>query len=193
MIQSSGCDAWVIRTKTQNPETYAANWLSETEKLSPETYARKWSEWMTYFQDQGIEAVSTGMIALRRRQAADNDFWITEDAEEIGEHAGEAFYNAFVLQDFLRETAADLPDRTALVAGTPEPERRRSWTYAELVADAELVDRDHPRMLELAADLRLLDEALDQRANFILRFVAHDLPISQSHNSYEAKERNLPS
>ena len=41
----------------------------------------------------------------------------------------------------LRETAAELPDRLALVAGTPEPDRRRSWTYAELVADAERTAR----------------------------------------------------
>ena len=36
----------------------------------------------------------------------------------------------------LREVAAEVPDRVALVEGLPTPERRR-WTYAELVADAE--------------------------------------------------------
>ena len=36
----------------------------------------------------------------------------------------------------LREVAAEVPDRVALVEGCPTPERRR-WTYAELLADAE--------------------------------------------------------
>src|SRR3954452_7117842 len=41
----------------------------------------------------------------------------------------------------LREAVADAPDRTALVAGVPDPDQRRRWTYAELLADAELVAR----------------------------------------------------
>jgi methylase of polypeptide subunit release factors len=103
-FDGSRCDAWVVRLKTQNPETYAANWISETEKLSPWNYAKKWNAWMAYFDDRGIEAVSTGMIVLRCRRASDSGFWVTEDAERIGEHAGEAFYNGFLLRDFLEKT-----------------------------------------------------------------------------------------
>jgi fatty-acyl-CoA synthase len=36
----------------------------------------------------------------------------------------------------LREIAAEVPDRVALVEGLPTPERRQ-WTYAELLADAQ--------------------------------------------------------
>jgi fatty-acyl-CoA synthase len=36
----------------------------------------------------------------------------------------------------LREIAAEVPDRVALVEGLPTPDRRQ-WTYAELLADAE--------------------------------------------------------
>ena len=43
--------------------------------------------------------------------------------------------------DLLREVAAASPDRVALVAGTPDPERRREWTYAELLADCERTAR----------------------------------------------------
>ena len=106
-FNGSGCDAWVVRLKTQNPETYAANWISETEKLAPLDYAKKWNDWIAYFDDRGIEAVSTGMIVLRRRRASDSGFWVTEDAESIGEHAGEAFYNGFLLRDFLAMTPDD--------------------------------------------------------------------------------------
>ena len=41
----------------------------------------------------------------------------------------------------LRAAAALAPERTALVAGMPDPGDRRRWTYAELLADSERVAR----------------------------------------------------
>jgi fatty-acyl-CoA synthase len=41
--------------------------------------------------------------------------------------------------DLLRRVAAEVPDRTALVDGQPDPQARRRWTYAELLAEAETV------------------------------------------------------
>ena len=39
--------------------------------------------------------------------------------------------------DLLRSAALDAPDTVALMDGHPDRDRRRSWTYAELVADSE--------------------------------------------------------
>ena len=36
----------------------------------------------------------------------------------------------------LQRAAAAVPDRVALIAGTPDPARRRSWTYAQLLTEA---------------------------------------------------------
>ena len=41
----------------------------------------------------------------------------------------------------LREVASDVPDRVALIAGTPDPDNRREWTYADLLVDAERAAR----------------------------------------------------
>ena len=41
----------------------------------------------------------------------------------------------------LRSVAAEHPDRVALVAGVPDPNGRRQWTYAELLAEAEQAAR----------------------------------------------------
>ena len=38
--------------------------------------------------------------------------------------------------DLLRAAAADAPDRIAVFAGMPDPADRRTWTYAQLLADA---------------------------------------------------------
>src|SRR5947208_16048771 len=41
----------------------------------------------------------------------------------------------------LREAAAAAPDRVALVAGVADKSARRSWTYAELLAEATTAAR----------------------------------------------------
>src|SRR3954469_23010974 len=43
--------------------------------------------------------------------------------------------------DLLRSAALDAPDTVAVMDGHPDRDRRRSWTYAELVADSERVAR----------------------------------------------------
>jgi fatty-acyl-CoA synthase len=45
------------------------------------------------------------------------------------------------LHDLLRQVAADVPERVALVEGVPDPAARRRWTYAQLLRDAEQVGR----------------------------------------------------
>ena len=45
------------------------------------------------------------------------------------------------LGDLLREAASEVPDRVALIEGIPDAAARRSWTYAELLADCERVAR----------------------------------------------------
>jgi len=45
------------------------------------------------------------------------------------------------LGDLLREAASDAPDRLALVEGVPDPTRRRQWTYAELLTEAQRTAR----------------------------------------------------
>ncbi|NLE78338.1 MAG: AMP-binding protein, partial [Rhodococcus sp.] len=45
------------------------------------------------------------------------------------------------LGDLLREAAAAVPDRVALVDAVAEPEARREWTYRELLSETESVAR----------------------------------------------------
>ena len=45
------------------------------------------------------------------------------------------------LGDLLRQGAADVPDRIALVDGVPDATARRRWTYAQLLDEAERIAR----------------------------------------------------
>jgi fatty-acyl-CoA synthase len=61
-----------------------------------------------------------------------SSYWPADTSEEVHETT---------IGDVLREAASAAPDRTAVVAGMPNPADRRRWTYAELLRDAELVAR----------------------------------------------------
>jgi fatty-acyl-CoA synthase len=56
-------------------------------------------------------------------------YWPADPSDEV---------RATTVGGVLREAAAAAPDRDALVAGMPSPADRTRWTYAELLADAEL-------------------------------------------------------
>lgn len=59
-------------------------------------------------------------------------YWPADSSEALLE---------LTLGDLLRACAAEVPDRTALVEGVEDARRRRRWTYAELLSDAERVAR----------------------------------------------------
>jgi fatty-acyl-CoA synthase len=59
-------------------------------------------------------------------------YWPADTSQELRE---------VTLGGLLREVAAQVPDRIALVDGVPDAGERRRWTYAQLLADAERVAR----------------------------------------------------
>src|SRR3954467_5904118 len=54
----------------------------------------------------------------------------------IPDGSGPPLLDGVTVSSRLREIAAEVPDRVALVEGLPTPDRRQ-WTYAQLLADAE--------------------------------------------------------
>jgi fatty-acyl-CoA synthase len=68
-----------------------------------------------------------------------SSYWPADTSEELRETT---------IGAALREAAGAAPDRTALVAGVPDPADRRRWTYAELLADAESAARGLLRRFE---------------------------------------------
>lgn len=61
---------------------------------------------------------------------------------------GPALRPELTVGGLLREVAAEVPGRTALVAGTIDAADRRRWTYAELLTDAERCARGLLRRFE---------------------------------------------
>jgi fatty-acyl-CoA synthase len=62
---------------------------------------------------------------------------VLTESHWIPDGSGPELRTDLTVGGLLREVAAQVPDRTALVSGAFAPEDRRRWTYAELLHDAE--------------------------------------------------------
>jgi hypothetical protein len=115
-VADSGCDAWLLHYKTEDPVTHAAGWLSPLASTSPAEFEAALDRWLNSFRRSGIEAVGYGAVVLRRRSTGPN--WIRLDEIPIDrlEPASEHTVRVFQAQDYL--TA--LPTEGALLNETFE-------------------------------------------------------------------------
>jgi methylase of polypeptide subunit release factors len=65
-LQGTGCDAWVMKGLTQDPEEYAQHRIRETSQDTSQD-ASSYSGYMDYYRHRGVEAIHDGLIVMRRR------------------------------------------------------------------------------------------------------------------------------
>jgi predicted RNA methylase len=86
-LQDTGCDAWVMKGLTQDPEEYAQQRIKETSE-DPSQDAKIYAGYMNYYRHRGVEAIHDGLIVMRRRQGTN---WVrieevpTTPKGELGE------------------------------------------------------------------------------------------------------------
>lgn len=100
-IAGSGCDSWILRLKTDDPLTYAANWLRTSNGHNPTTYGSLLDEWVRYYKKLGINFISYGAIMLRRRSVKN---WQRADTAYLSHpttNASEQIQLIFANQDLL--------------------------------------------------------------------------------------------
>jgi methylase of polypeptide subunit release factors len=97
-----GCDAWVLRTDTSHPLQYAENWIRNSEPDTPGLAERLFAEWARYYTENGVEAIMTGMIAMRRSSGRPNWVNLEDGTDGIPSEAGALVLRAFALCDFER-------------------------------------------------------------------------------------------
>lgn len=77
-VAGTGCDCLLLPRETKRAGDYAAAWIADTERNNPATELwERWKQWVGAYRDLGIEAVSIGMVTVRRRTANAN--WFEED------------------------------------------------------------------------------------------------------------------
>lgn len=111
-FDGSGCDVWVMKNDSLSPEAYAEKWIADTEPGPTEKAARLYRKWLDYYDAQGVSAIHSGAIAMRRRSG---DNWIRMDdgPERACSPFGDAVLRSFAAGDYLHgvDDAALLAER----------------------------------------------------------------------------------
>lgn len=112
-FEGIGCDALVLGGETDPVDSYASNWIRDTEPGDMQTFTRRYDQWLRYFEQEGIEVVSYGLIMLRR--STRDAYWVRVDEapKNMMGPCGEFVLQAFEVEDFL---ASHRDDRDLLQA-----------------------------------------------------------------------------
>jgi len=126
-FEGTGCDVLVWGAHTEDASSYATTWIRQTEADYLNRLPQLYDTWMSYYEREGIEAVTYGLITMRRSSGRAN--WVRFIKVPTGSTApgGGHVLRLFELQDFLESTPDDrLLDHRFRLA----PEVRLEQRYA---------------------------------------------------------------
>lgn len=105
-LEGTGCDAWVLHYRTEDPLTTAKGW-NEQDAVDAESYGRVLDEWLAYYERLGIAAIAYGAVVLRRRSAVHS--WVRVDRLPAGrlQPASDHIQRVFAAGDHLAGSASD--------------------------------------------------------------------------------------
>jgi hypothetical protein len=120
-VEGSGCDVWVLRSFTEDAPSYALRRIANLAG-APGRAARRFDAWMAYYERERIEAVSCGLITLRRSVTGPNRF-ACDSLPAMRGPCGAAIEQRFLRWDFLRAQRDD----TDLLACRLRPAEGLRW------------------------------------------------------------------
>jgi len=116
-LKENDCDAWLLRFETLTPAQYATQWVPKMPDGEFPGYLETFDNWLRYYDREKIEAITGGLITLRRRESGTN--WFAEDSvpKQLGP-CGEAILRGFTARDYLTSlrSEADLLNTTFQLA-----------------------------------------------------------------------------
>jgi methylase of polypeptide subunit release factors len=144
LAEDSGCDCVVLLHGVEDPLAYAVRWNGRAQYVEPDAYPGTLGRWLDYYDREGISAIASGIVILRRSERAPWFHPLRLDGSTSGA-AGRHVEALFAAQDVLAAT----PDRADLL----------HWSF-DLVSpnrlDQALIGRDGEFVLE-AVSLSLVD------------------------------------
>ncbi|MBS43707.1 MAG: transferase [Nocardioides sp.] len=150
-----GHDALVVQREVLDPASYVELWLKDAGLHGAPDYRERYETWLSWFDEQGIEAVGFGWVNVRRPDASESDDrdpsvdlvewpWDVEQpiAPAIGAWADDAAASTGVGPDSLLAVAPDVVQETHGAAGAEDPEtivlrRQRGFRRARTVDTVE--------------------------------------------------------
>lgn len=104
-LQDTGCDAWVMKGLTQDPEEYAQHRIRETSENTSQD-AIQYADYMSYYRRREVEAIHDGLIVMRRR-SGQNFVRIEQVPPTPSGNLGEMVLATFAAHDLLRKNDTD--------------------------------------------------------------------------------------
>lgn len=84
-LQGRGCDAIVLLHGVEDPLSYAVRWNGRSQYVAPAEFRHLLGRWLEYDRQQGIEAIASGAIVLRRRTGTNWMHGLQLDGEARGD------------------------------------------------------------------------------------------------------------
>ncbi len=103
-LAGTGCDAWVLHAHAWHPAVYAQTRIREITG-SPEQDDANYAEWMAYYRRNQVEAIHSGLLAMRRR-SGDNWTRFQDMPNNPAGPFGDAILRRFAARDFLAAHAS---------------------------------------------------------------------------------------
>jgi len=108
-LENTGCDAWVMKGLTQDPEEYAQQRIKETSD-DPSRDAATYDGYMNYYRQRGVDAIHDGLIVMRRRSLNEMRNWVR--IEEVpntpkGGELGGMIVSTFAAHDLMQQIDTD--------------------------------------------------------------------------------------
>lgn len=130
-LEGSGCDAWVVQREVADLAEYVELWLKDAGLHGAPDYTRRYDTWLSWFDDQQIEAIGFGWLNLRRVDRAPvlhlEDWPFDFEHPLGGEVADRGRRTDFLaahpdLADARLVTRVDVRQETLGAPGEPDPE-----------------------------------------------------------------------
>ncbi|MEK6274974.1 MAG: class I SAM-dependent methyltransferase [Actinomycetota bacterium] len=106
-LAGSGCDVLLLNYATHDPVLYAAHWNQLLLVQGREPYLSAVDRWLDYYRRTGIEAITEGMVVLRRRSGGRNWVRAIEVPGSPTGAAGDHVFRLFEARDRRAELTAD--------------------------------------------------------------------------------------
>lgn len=121
-----GCDAFVVQREVVDPSAYVELWLKDAGLHGSADYLVRYDTWLSWFEDQGIEAIGFGWINLRRSGGDRRELlsWPYDVEQPIAPAIAEwaASSDAVVGLDSHLRLRADVVQETSGPPGAADPE-----------------------------------------------------------------------
>ncbi|RLV48288.1 methyltransferase domain-containing protein [Nocardioides mangrovicus] len=123
-------DAWVVQRELVDLPTYVELWLKDAGLHGTAEYTRRYDTWLSWFDDQGAEAVGFGWLNLRRTASPPRircEDWPYEVQLPLGEEVAAHFGRLDLLDTDLAGLrlvrAPDVVQETLGLPGAEDPQR----------------------------------------------------------------------